>query len=447
MPWQARGRGEISGRPPGTANDGPRQAAGPRFLKLFCALALGLAVLAASPLAAQQASVIAKPAPPPPAVPGHLDLLRGFDAGPLYADKEQKTLGSGSGATVTGIVVKWAQPIVYRFEGPATDAQREAARDALARLAGLAGLTLRPAQPGGGDANYTIRFREVPLARAAEEKANCLSAWGEDRYTGRMQRATLDVNTAPGIDPARCLVHETLHTLGIRGHAHDLHSVMSYRTAGRVNDLTEADRLLLAVLYDPRLTVGMGRLPALVLADKLIEEKRRALNPAAPPRAAPDPVLRAARAELEAAAKGGSMAAMLQLTEAYREGHGVARDMAAAQAWLAKAEAVSDPARRVDLAVAYAYGSFVPKDMAKAAEHYRWCAERGLAAAQIHIGRLLQAGDGVAADPVAAMTWYLIAARSGNRLAQQHRDALARGLTPIQREAAEARAKAWTPTK
>lgn len=398
--------------------------------------------LAATPVVAQQASVVAKPAPPPPAVPGHLDILRGFDSGPLFADKEQRTLGSGSGATVSGIVAKWTTPIVYRFEGSAAPAEREVAVATLGRLASLAGLIVRPARADGADANYTIRFREVPLARAAIEKANCHSAWADQPYTGQIARATLDVNTAQGIDQMRCLVHETLHTLGLRGHTHDLNSVMSYRTAGRVNDLTEADQVLLAVLYDPRMTVGMGRLPALVLADKLIEEKRRVLNPNAPRKTAPQPVLEAARKEMETAAARGELRAMIQLVAALREGQGVAKDTAAAQRWLQRAESVDDPRQRFDLAVYFASGIFLPRDPVQAIRHYRFAAERGLPNAQNNLAALLSANPG---DRIEALSWYILAANAGVAAAAQNRDGLLKIMAPADRAEAEARARAWKP--
>ena len=70
-------------------------------------------------------------------------------------------------------------------------------------------------------------------------------------------------------------------------------------------------------------------------------------------------------------------------------------------------------------------------------------AEQGYHRAQNHVGVRLARGEGIAKDEVEALKWLILAANSGNELAQQNRRDIAAKLTADQRAEAEKRARDW----
>lgn len=379
--------------------------------------------------------------------PSHEDILRGFDISALYADTAQGTTGFGSGATLTGVVVRWENPIVYSLDGLQYDKARIAETvETLKKFADLAGIVVKEGAVGGKDVNFRIVFRNTDNLRASNGgKVGCLTSWNSDNWTGRLNWAELQINLAYQAGISQCIQHELLHAFGLRGHPHKLHSILSYYTTRFVFEPTEADIVLLQTLYDRRIKAGMPRLEAVVLANGIIEEKRRALNPAAPPATSPDAVLADIRASIVALAESGNVRAMLHLAEAFRGGKGAELDPQRSKAWLDRATASIDPVQRFDAAYALQFGRIVPRDQERAARLYAGIADTGQAAAQNNLGNMLRNGHGLATDKIEALKWFILSAKAGNKLAEKNRDSLSAELADDERGEAERRAGAWKP--
>lgn len=379
--------------------------------------------------------------------PSHADILRGFDIAALYADTSQGTTGFGSGATLIGMVVRWETPIVYSLDGLQYDKTNiaETVRT-LQRFADLAGIAVKEGTVGDKAVNFRIVFRNTDNLRASNGgKVGCLTSWNNDTWTGRLNWAELQINLAYTSGIGQCIQHELLHAFGLRGHPHKLHSILSYYTTRFVFEPTEADIVLLQTLYDRRIKTGMPRLEAVALASGIIEEKRRALNPAAPPATPPDAVLAEIRASITALAESGNVRAMLHLAEAFRSGKGAELDPERSRLWLDRATASPDPAQRFDAAYALQFGRIVPRDHERAARVYAGIADTGQGSAQNNLGNMLRNGHGLATDKVEALKWFILAAKTGNRLAERNRDSLSAELADEERSEAERRAAAWKP--
>jgi hypothetical protein len=398
--------------------------------------ALAAALLAGSGLAPAAALVEA-----PARNPTHEDILRGFDASALSASREDVAYG-GSYDPV-GMIVKWQKPIVYRIEG--LRARPDAVNLAIATLqqqAALAGIAVRAAK-APSEANYTIAFGNAAGYNLGDRKAVCFLTYNFNTI-GQMQWAKLQINlAAPSLE--RCVRHEILHGFGLMNHPHRLHSVLSYHVGDHMAEVTEADVVMLKSLYDPRIKPAMSRLAALTIADGLIEANRRAINPRAPTKTDPAPVLRDVIADLDRAAAGGNVRAMMYLAEAAWQGYGMAKDPARMAAWIDRASATRDIVARFDLAHALSSGRYMPKDDARAALLYRRNAERGHAVSQNNYAVMLRDGIGVPVDRVAALTWFTLAARGNVAVAERSRQALMQGLPPEQQQEAMRRAAAWRP--
>lgn len=401
-------------------------------------LALGAALGLGVVLGAERAAARVEA---PSRTPTHEDILRGFDASALSASRDDVAYG-GSYDPV-GMIVKWQKPIVYKIEG--LRSRPDAINLAVATLkqqAALVGLEVRAAN-APSEANYTIAFRNVANFNVGDRKAICYLTYNFNT-NGHMQWASLQINlAAPSLE--RCVRHEILHGFGLLNHPHHLHSVLSYRTGDQMADLTEADLVLLRSLYDPRIKPAMSRLAALTIADGLIETNRRALNPRAPPKTDPAPVLRDVIADLDKAAAGGNVRALMYLAEAAWQGYGMPKDPARMQALIDRAAGTRDIVARFDLAHALGSGRYVPKDEARAAALYRRNAEAGHAVSQNNYAVMLRDGLGVPVDRVAALTWFTLAARGNLAIAERSRLALIQALPPEQQQEAARRAAAWRP--
>lgn len=376
--------------------------------------------------------------------PSHADILRGFDIAALYADKSQGTTGYGSGATMTGVVTKWTRPIVYRIDGMTYDKARIAETIAsLKRVAAIAGVAV--SEGDAASANFILMFLNTENLRTSNGgRAGCLTAWNSNLWTGTFTRVELQINLGTKADLTQCINHEMLHAFGLRGHPHKLHSVMSYYTVRFVYDMTEADTVMLQTLYDKRMKPGLSRLAAVVLADGILEEKRRALNPAAPPQTDSTDIFQEVIADLEAAAKQGNARALLLLAEAYRFGIVLPKDPAKMRAMIEQAAQLPDPAQRFDTAYALSYGHFVPRDESRAAAIYRRNAEGGHLTSQNNLALMLRDGKGVPQDKTEALMWFTLAAGKYD-LAERNRQNLLADVAAEVKTEAQQRAAAWKP--
>lgn len=410
-----------------------------KFIQATAAAAALATMLSGSPAFAQTTG----------ANPSHEDILRGFDISALYADTSQGTTGFGSGATMTGVVTKWTKPIQYSLNGLMYDKARIAETvAALKRIAALTGVEVREVETGSADANFRIVFRNTENLRTSNGgKAGCLTSWNADQWTGRMNSAEMQINLAYINNISSCIVHELLHAFGLRGHPHKLHSIMSYYTTKIVFDLTEADTVLLQTLYDRRMKAGTPRLAALVLADGITEEKRRNLNPGAPPKSEPDHMLHEIRAILARDAEKGNVRAMLHLIQAYRGGIGAEKNEIKATEWEARAAQQKNPMERFYLAYALANGYYLPKDETRARLLYQENADADHTTSQNNLAMMLRDGKGGPEDKLGALTWLMIAAQKNHTLAERNRQALLPLVSPEWQRQARERAETWKPAQ
>ena len=151
-------------------------------------------------------------------------------------------------------------------------------------------------------------------------------------------------------------------------------------------------------------------------------------------------------ASLTEAANLGYAPAQLKLIGLYQTGDaGVPQDETESRLWARRAAEGGDPRGM------HAYGMYlydgVGGDRSRA-EALRWltrAAERGLVDSQFNAAKIYEAGDeGIPADPAKALTWYMIAAQSGDGQAQAAVDRLAPTVSPASRTAARTTAKAFT---
>jgi hypothetical protein len=68
-------------------------------------------------------------------------------------------------------------------------------------------------------------------------------------------------------------------------------------------------------------------------------------------------------------------------------------------------------------------------------------AQRDSAEAKVYLGVMYAKGQGVPQDYVEAQKWFILAGDPGNK----DREAMQKGLTPVQQQQAESKAKAWPP--
>jgi hypothetical protein len=210
-----------------------------------------------------------------PALQSHDELIRAFDETALRG----------------GMVVKWNEPIRYAVEEDGMDTRRMAfAEAALLRMAGIAGVTAFKV-PHVSAANLILTFGNTDNYKLSSgQTAFCYVTRRSSPGTGAMMTATLYLNsnipqsfygsTNP-VTPEHCIVHELMHAFGFFGHSHRTYSILSYANI-RLQDLSEADELLLRTLYDSRLKSGTPSWPALHQAHAIMAELRQKAYPDQP---------------------------------------------------------------------------------------------------------------------------------------------------------------------
>lgn len=141
-------------------------------------------------------------------------------------------------------------------------------------------------------------------------------------------------------------------------------------------------------------------------------------------------------------AEGGNQLGQYLIGIAMFEGSGVPKDEAGAAAWFQKAAATGNPEAHRMLGDMHAQGVGVAKDDAKAAGHFHEAAFRGSAAAQHRLGLAFRDGVGVRKSLLDAYCWLLLAG-AGSEDARKDMGGVERMLTPGQRKACQAWAKAF----
>jgi hypothetical protein len=166
-------------------------------------------------------------------------------------------------------LARWTRPI---FLAVANDMNEHASEvETSARfMASIAKVSVTRVPWGDSRANFLVRASTSQTSG----KSPCRSTvdWTD---LGHMVRAEIFVNLSNPGRVTRCINHETMHGFGFRGHAHGSFSVLSYKYAAQAQ-LTDADRLMLETLYDPRLKPGTKVAAASPVACNILAEKVRA---------------------------------------------------------------------------------------------------------------------------------------------------------------------------
>lgn len=121
--------------------------------------------------------------------------------------------------------------------------------------------------------------------RASTRESNgahpCLSAVDWDDL-GRLVAVEVQLNMSNYARLTRCARHEVVHGFGLRDHPRQAHSILSYRYSDQAS-LTEADEMILATLYDPRVpATGPMTATASIACGVMAEKLNLAPQAAAP---------------------------------------------------------------------------------------------------------------------------------------------------------------------
>lgn len=177
-----------------------------------------------------------------------------------------------------GQLAKWQQPLRIALVEPPGAEAREIARRHFADLAALSGLTVE--ESGPRDANLLVFFADDPVESARRHRglyshrvtdarqfetllaeradSTCFGfLWGGWPSGGGIDFATVFVRTDRGERTLQgCLVQQTTQVMGLR-HDLDPEADSIFSDSGRDVDLTDGDRLMVRLLYDPSLKPGM----------------------------------------------------------------------------------------------------------------------------------------------------------------------------------------------
>jgi len=346
-------------------------------------------------------------------------------------------------------VRKWAQPLRLRFTGLPAEKHRAVVLERLAEMTQIAGLDHTVVAPGAGEINFLVEFVDTASLTANGRAAGCVA----HTYSGPgnvYAYAHLVLNLRMGHELNHCITHELFHALGFPGHPHAVDSVLSY--VYRRSEMTDADRMSLAVLYDPRLSAGAFQLPAMAAARDVIVEKLVARGEPETARDLGRKFVRNLLPLTVSLAERGDVALQYQLGIAYTFGQTVENDPQTGLTWLRRAAAASEPrwrnmATQAQAMVGHAYmiGRGTTRDTAAAVPWYRQAANQGHLMAQQMLGVAYRDGLGVARDPVEAYKWLSIAAQHKDRDAATYLASLTPALTAAEIQEGQRRAMAWKP--
>jgi Protein of unknown function (DUF2927) len=211
--------------------------------------------------------------------------------------------GAPATAAAENRLAKWLRP-VHAALVEADTGDREMARQHLNDLAGLTGVVVEevPAgaagQASGAPANLLVIFADDPLEAAQRHRrlyghhvadprrfdalvaeradSTCFGfLWG-GWPTGRgIEFAVVFVRTDRGARTVQgCVVQQTTQVMGLL-HDLDPEADSIFSDSGRQVALTQSDRLMLRLLYDPRLKQGMAWAQAEPLARAALRDLKR----------------------------------------------------------------------------------------------------------------------------------------------------------------------------
>jgi hypothetical protein len=169
--------------------------------------------------------------------------------------------------------------LVIKIDGAEAEAYRPVVAARLQRLVEFTGMPIEIAPPDAKRFNFTITFvREEAIrirtrleGRDSEEWVRCHA------NRSRIVIATLpSARQTPAQRVVRCLDHEIMHSLGVRGHAPATFAYESimfvYDNIREADGQTPWDAMVLQALYDPRLPVGATQAEARPIVTAVMAE-------------------------------------------------------------------------------------------------------------------------------------------------------------------------------
>jgi hypothetical protein len=246
---------------------------------------------------------------------------------------------------------KWQTPIRVRFSGASVERHKEHTLRQLRAVTELTGITLTEAAADDTTANLQIEY----FGTAAPLPPNQPCVTNVTPRDFAIVRATIKANDQ---DVWRCMLHESMHLMGIPGHPL-YNTILTYFARG--NQLTDVDKLLLKTIYSD--TVAPGASPFAVLdtmaqrivdsatdtdkntsrqaADVFLRDTIQAMENFANGKGeAPTVIVRSGKATAQGMARGRTDIQYF-LGLAYTHGHIVKPDKEKAIGWLQKAAAAS----------------------------------------------------------------------------------------------------------
>ena len=345
---------------------------------------------------------------------------------------------------------KWTQPIRMRIAGRMADTYAAMTLERLQELTKIAGVEVIHLKPDDKTENFFVEFVDTELY-AAGRSAGCVAyTWWNN--TG-LTKAHLLVNLRQGFRLRRCITHEGMHAMGLPGHPHAFDSVLSYTYFQSREDLSDTDKMVLRVLYDPLIKHGTNQLPAMTMAQLVLVDKLIANGAPEDTRTLGQRFIKNLLPLTVDLAEKGNLGLQYQLGLAYTFGQAVEKDEKAGFEWFRRV-ALSPPNKDWDTTITDAQfmvawglsqGRGVEANPGEAVSWYKRLASRDHTVAQNNLGVAYRDGKGVERDPVEAYKWLSIAAAKKHRLAETNIEKLVPLMTPVQVEEAKRRAAGWKP--
>lgn len=329
---------------------------------------------------------------------------------------------------------KFVDPIRVRIIGPQADQHRNSILQQAQRLADLAGVQLTVLAASDSSENLLVEmYHRRPSDNFRCRAAINLTAQGQRR--GHVFIEPSAVN--------QCATHEIMHTLGFSHDYGKFDTVMSY--VYKATELTAIDRMLIRVLYDPRLKSGMRWIPAITAARDALVDKL--LADGAPPETAemgrrfvgnfPEMMKR------EFAEKG-NVEIQAQLGYAYTFAEAIPKDEFAGYFWFRRAAEAGHAGAQANVGVSLLYGRGTSADPAIGIPWLKRAAAQGHNGAIFNLGTAYRDGRGVERDAVEAYKWLAVAAKQMTA-ARTNLENLTPQLTAVQIAEGKRRAEAWKP--
>lgn len=261
---------------------------------------------------------------------------------------------------------KWQTPIRVKFGGVSPERHKEFTLRQLRDVAGHAGINVAEVAADDPAANVQVEFFGPAAPLPANQPCVTFIAWRNSALVS----AKIQANDQ---SVWRCMLHETMHLMGIAGHRLR-NSVLTY--FARSSQLTDADKLLLKTIYADDVASGASPFAVLeILAQRLVISATDADKITAQQAAdgflrktiqemedfgngngeAPSVIVRSGKAT-EQGLKRGQTEIQYFLGLAYLRGHIVKPDKEKALSWFTQAAAASHSGAAMQLKRAAAQG-------------------------------------------------------------------------------------------